>query len=92
MSTKQEPSAVPAESASHTQPPLPTLSQECKRQLAELIANLIETHLRVQDAIDAEGNAKPADQSHSSDNCLNLQQVSIKEDCHAHHGPTFGQD
>lgn len=91
MSTKQERSAVPAESESHAQPPLPTLSRECKRELAMLIANLIEVHLCIQGAIDAERNAKPADQGHSSSNCLNPQQISIKEDCHAHHGPTFNQ-
>ena len=60
--------------------PLPTLSRDCKRQIAMLIANLIELHLSSQIAFDAE----PAKPVHSSSNCSNSNNASIKEDCHAH--------
>lgn len=71
--------------------PLPTLSRQCKHQLAMLIANLIEMHLSNQGGFDAEFDAEPADQVRSS-NCLNPNKVSIKEDCHACHRSTFDQD
>lgn len=64
----------------------PTLSRQNKHQLAMLIANLIETHLMAHGAFDVKVDTDPADQVHSSSNCFN--NVSIKEDCHAHRRST----
>ena len=72
-----------------THPPPLNLSRECQRELAMLVANLIETHLSIEDAFDAELDAGPADQPDSSSNCFNPDHVTIKEDCHAHHRSTF---
>ena len=68
------------ESGHETQSSPPTLSRECKGQLAILIANLMETQLSIQDA---ELDREPADQTPSSSSYLDANTDSIKEDCHA---------
>ncbi len=75
------------EHTSHS--PLPTLSPHYKRQLAMLIANLIETHLSDQSTFDVECDSERADQLDPSTNTIN---VPIKEDYHAHHRSTLNED
>lgn len=86
MPRKQEQAAMPVESGGHANSRPPTLSQECKHQLAVLIANMIAMHLSTQPVFDA---GFDVDQVHSSSNDFNTNNISIKEDCHAHHRSTF---
>ena len=90
MPGKQELLAMPLESGCRAKSPTPTLSRECKHQLALLVANMIETHLSSQPAIDTRFDAEQEVQSSSGD--FKSNNISIKEDCHAHHRSTFDQD
>jgi hypothetical protein len=89
MSRKQEQAAMPVELGGHANSSPPTLSQECKHQLAVLIANMIAMHLGTQPVFDA---GFDADQVRSSSDDFKSNNISIKEDCHAHHRSTFDQD
>jgi hypothetical protein len=58
MPGKQELLTMPLESGCGANSPTPTLSRECKHQLAMLVANMIETHLSSQPAIDTRFDAE----------------------------------
>ena len=87
------------ESEHTTYSPRPSLSRQDKHQLAVLIANMIEMHLSSQPVGDAEVAADPVgevDSSsahfHSSSESVASRNISIKEDCHAHHRAAFAEN
>ena len=80
------------ESEHTTHSPRPSLSRQDKHQLAVLIANMIEMHLSSQASFEAESAADPADHFHSSSDNVAPRNISIKEDCHAHHRAAFAEN
>lgn len=80
------------ESELTTHSPRPSLSRQDKHQLAVLIANMIEMHLSSQVNLEAEFAANPPDEVHSASDDFASRNISIKEDCHAHHRSAFDQN
>lgn len=80
------------ESKHTTYSPRPYLSRQDKQQLAALIANMIEMHLSRQASLEAESAADPADHFHSLSDNVASRNISIKEDCHAHHRAAFAEN
>ena len=80
------------ESEHTTHSPRPSLSRQDKHQLAVLIANMIEMHLSSQVNPEAEFAANPPDQVHSASDDFASCNISIKEDCHAHHRAAFAEN
>lgn len=80
------------ESEHTTHSPRPSLSRQDKHQLAVLIANMIEMHLSSQPIGDAESAEGPANHFNSSSDDFASRNISIKEDCYAHHRAAFAEN
>lgn len=76
--------------AEHPKPlSLPPLTNDCKHQLAILIANMLENRLGSASELDPEPSSDPV---HSPSEHPNFNIYSIKEDCHAGHGQSLDKD
>ena len=80
------------ESEHTTHSPRPSLSRQDKHQLAVLIANMIEMHLSSQPVGDVDVAADPVGEVDSSSDNFVSRNISIKEDCHAHHRAAFAEN